>query len=123
MIFLVTKEHAEKYNLQVLKGDRIVMILEILNKRDKDHVVVIDDIKGQTQVYSYLGLDYKVVVGVPEVPITNALLYDVDSQKVIDFDSFQKRISPKSEEQQIHDNLFIDNIVKGGDVNETEVID
>lgn len=120
MILLVTSEHAEKYNLAVLKGDRIIIILEILNKRDQDHVIMIDDIKGQTEMYGYLGLDYKVVVGVPEVPVTNALLYDTHPDKVMDFESFQKRISSKSVEQEQHDKLF-DKTVKGEDFsNETE---
>lgn len=120
MILLVTNEHAVKYNLSALKGDRIIIILEILNKRDQDHIVIIDDIKRQAEMFEYLGLDYKVVVGVPEVPVTNALLYDTHPDKVIDFNSFQKRVNPKTIEQDEHDKLFNKIVSKEDDLDDAE---
>lgn len=89
MIFLVSKEHRERDALAVEHGERLAIFSKMLTSSG-DMIVEIDDYPNQTTTMKYLNIDYRAVIGVPDLPASTSLIYETDKQRFISYDDFNK---------------------------------
>lgn len=88
MIFIVSEEHKLKDSLESISGTRSNIMRQILASTADNYILVADDLEHQIATFDYLGLKYKVVIGVPDTVTPAEFLYINDAERVIDYDSF-----------------------------------
>lgn len=96
MIYIVPlKLNTEGFKL--LSGDRRKVILELLGKDvNADTLLAVDDFLEQRSLLNYLGLNYKVVIGIPNVSADEQIMFETSIDHLIDFTDFIKIVKSET---------------------------
>lgn len=96
MIYIVPiKLSTEGFKL--LSGDRRKVVLELLGKDvNADILLAVDDFLEQRSLLNYLGLNYKVVIGIPNISADEQIMFETSIDHLIDFTDFIKIIKSET---------------------------
>lgn len=96
MIYIVPiKLNTEGFKL--LSGDRRKVILELLGKDvNVDTLLAVDDFLEQRSLLNYLGLNYKVVIGIPNISADEQIMFETSIDHLIDFTDFIKIVKSET---------------------------
>lgn len=100
MIYIVpVKLREEGYN--VLLGDRRKVVVELLSKEPNNDILLgVDDFLEQRQTLNYLGLNYKVVIGIPNLTADEQVMYETAANHLIDFSEFNNVVKKETRQEQ-----------------------
>lgn len=100
MIYVVPQRLQEE-GFNVIFGDRKKVIIELINKGvNQDTLLGVDDFIEQRQVLNYLGLNYKVVIGIPNLSADEQIMYETASNHLIDFTEFNSIVKKETKQEE-----------------------
>lgn len=103
MVYLISSELQQRDGVTVLPDSHQVALREILAEPNNVHVMVIDDYPSLTTTLQYLGLDYRAVIAVPDLPTPTSILYEKDNSRLIEYESFKKQIIKEDNPLEVDD--------------------
>lgn len=106
MVYIISEEHKQRDSISCITGTRANVIRELISLPSQDNVIVADDFGKQIGMLEYLGIPYKVVIGVPDVTTPADFVYINDNEKVCDYQEFNNvmgHIAVNSHMESQHD--------------------
>lgn len=101
MIFIIDEDVKEKEGIQVIGGTNRVKLLEMLSS-DTDKIVSCESYPELKAVLEFVGIDYKVVIGHPELPSSELITYEHDPSHIITFNEFKEKVLKVNREYSDH---------------------